>query len=93
MDFVVKKGEIVLLDNDEAYQIVETLVYEGESYLFALKVAKNLNEVFDVDSKELKVLKEIVTEEKEYFLEEVIDTKFARKLGEELKNKSKNEPA
>ena len=85
MDFVVKKGEVVVLDNDENYLVMETIVFENDSYLFVMKIEDDINLVFDPSLRRVKVVKEIVNENKEYLLETITDSELVKKLGEELR--------
>ena len=87
MDFVVKKGEVVVLDNKENYLVMESVVFEDESYLFVMKLEDDINLVFDPSLRKVKVVKEIVNENKEYFLETITNSELIKKLGEELRKK------
>lgn len=81
----MKIGDLVLLDEDMAFQVVNVVDYNGESYLFGFKAPKQVSEVFDTDSLKNFFLKEIVEEETdECFVEEVEDKALIKILIEQI---------
>ena len=85
MDFVVDKGEVVMMSDRSNYLVVSTVEYEGAGYLHLAKVIGHPLDVdtgFDFDN--MVYAKEIVQEvdgEEKYFLEFVTDEALNSKLG------------
>lgn len=90
MDFVVKKGEVVFAKNDEAFQVVETVSFQNESYVLLMTVPTNFDEVLKVKEQETFFVREVINEKNEYFMEPVNDKVLIDELFKIIKNNKKS---
>lgn len=82
---VIKSGDIVLIGEDSAFQVISTTEVNGENYLFGFKTPKTFEDAFDMENLERGFLKEIVEEEtEECFVEEVEDAELLKILTEQI---------
>lgn len=88
LNFVAQKTDVVLLDNDETYCVINQTLYENESYLLLKKVSDDLAEYFNPKNKTYKVVKEIVESETEYSLEQVEDKELLKVLIAKMRHKA-----
>ena len=84
MSFVAKKGEIVVLEDNEAYQVVARAMCEENAYLLLIKVKTNVQDIFDESKRETQIVQEIV-EDGEYFLSPVTDKNLVQKIYDMIK--------
>ena len=84
MSFVAKKGEIVVLEDNEAYQVVARAMCEENAYLLLIKVKTNIQDIFDESKRETQIVQEIV-EDGEYFLSPVTDKNLVQKIYDMIK--------
>ena len=73
MDFVTRLGDVVLLENETAYQVLAQKEFNGEGYLFISKVHENIEDIFDSNKNEFAVVQEVVDEDDEFFLSVIED--------------------
>jgi len=73
MDFVTKVGDIVLLDNETAYQVLAQKEFNGQGYLFISKVHTDIENVFASEKDEFEIVQEVIDEDDEFFLATVED--------------------
>ena len=90
MDFVVKKGEVVFAKNDEAFQVVETVSFQNESYVLLMTVPTNFDEVLKVKEQETFFVREVINEKNEYFMEPINDKALIDELFKLIKNNKKS---
>lgn len=70
----------MLLEDDINYIVKETVELDGEGYLVLESAEINLVDEFDGKKRKTVVVKEIVTEDEEYYLEGVTDAKLLKKI-------------
>ena len=70
----------LLLEDDINYIVKETVELDGEGYLVLESAEINLVDEFDGKKRKTVVVKEIVTEDEEYYLEGVTDAKLLKKI-------------
>ena len=80
MEFVAKVNDLLLLEDDINYIVKETVELDGEGYLVLESAEINLVDEFDGKKRKTVVVKEIVTEDEEYYLEGVTDAKLLKKI-------------
>lgn len=81
MEFVAKKGEVLVMEEGDTYLVLKTIEYEGEGYLHMIQTGEYLyDEDFKIDSSKEKYVKEVISENDEYSLEIVTDEKLIAKL-------------
>lgn len=85
MSFVAKKGEIVILENNEAYQVVARAMCDENAYLLLLKVQTDVQNILDESKRETQIVQEIV-EDGEYFLSTVTDNNLIQKIYSVMKS-------
>jgi hypothetical protein len=89
MDFVAKKGEVIVLDGgSSAYQVIKNLVYNDENYLVLMPIPSKVSTLLSEENVSIKFAKEVV-ENGDYFIDEVIDKKMNRELMNLVKNSTK----
>lgn len=80
MEFVAKKGEVIVMDEGDTYLVLKTIEYEGAGYLHMVQTGEYLyDENFEIDSSKEAYVKEVVTED-DYYLEVVSDEELIKKL-------------
>lgn len=89
MDFVVKKGEIVLTEDNKSFQVVETIKFENESYLLLMKLPEDVTGVLNMKKPETIFVREVVAENKDYILEPVESEKLKESLLNQIKKEKK----
>ena len=83
MEFVAKKGEVILMDENDTYLVLKTIEHDGAGYLHLIKTGDHLLDMtYEADLKQEFFAKEVFTEDDNYFLEFVTD----ENLIETLKN-------
>ena len=87
MEFVSKVNDLLIMEDDINYIVKETVEVDGEGYLVLESAEINLVDEFDGKKRKTVVVKEIVTEDEEYYLEGVTDAKLLKKIEEIVYNK------
>ena len=81
MEFIAKKGEVLIMNEDETYFVLATHEYEGECYLHLIKTGEHILDVnYEVDLKSSVYAKEVVDENDNYFLDFVTDENLLKVL-------------
>lgn len=80
MEFVSKVNDLLLLEDDINYIVKETVELDGEGYLVLESAEINLVDEFDGKKRKTVVVKEVVSEDDEYYLEGVTDAKLLKKI-------------
>ena len=81
MEFVAKKGEVIVMDESDTYLVLKTIEYEGVGYLHMIQTGEYLyDEHFEIDSSKEAYAKEVITDEEDYFLEFINDEELIKKL-------------
>ena len=81
MEFIAKKGEVLVMNEDEIYFVLATYEYEGAGYLHLIKTGEHiLDENYEVDLKSSVYAKEIVDENDNYLLDFVTDENLIKIL-------------
>ena len=82
---VIQIGDIVMIGEDTAFQVISSTEYNGENYHFGFKAPKEFEDAFDMENLARGFLKEIVEEEtEECFVEEVEDPKLVKVLTDQI---------
>lgn len=79
LDFVGQKGDMLFLENQEAFIVSGQIRYNGESYLIIKKVKDTLAENMDTKNADVRFVKEVINGE-EYSLEPVIENELLKTL-------------
>lgn len=80
MEFVVQKGETIIMENEETYLVLKNIEYNNEGYLHVVKTGDDLFD-FDGELGDDKYVKELIVDE-DYYLEFVTDEALIEKLRE-----------
>lgn len=80
MAFVVKEGDSVILDNDEIYTVEMCVTVDNEDYLIVKKLNPTFNSMLELKEPKVQVVKEIVDENDDYFLQAVTDMEILQKV-------------
>ncbi len=82
---VIQIGDIVMIGEDTAFQVINTTEFNGENYHFGFKVPKEVEDAFDVENLVRGFLKEIIEDEtEECFVEEVEDPELIKTLTNQI---------
>lgn len=82
---VFKIGDTIMLETENAFQVMEVVEYEGDSYLYAIEVPENPGHMADPKLLSYAFLKESVDEETdEAFVEQVKDVELIKTLTQEV---------
>ncbi len=82
---VTQVGDILVLENNEMFQVMEILDFNDETYLYAIQAPEEWVEAIDHKNIKQAFLKEIVdAETEEVFVEQVKDIELIKNLQEEL---------
>ena len=82
MDFVVEKGETVIMEDDETYLILKNIEYNNEGYHHVVKTADHIFDFeYEIEAKDDKYVKELVVGD-DFYLEFVTDEALIEKLRE-----------
>ncbi len=80
VEFVAKKGDVLVLENDELQLVLDTIEYEGYGYLILVKTAKHIfDDSYTVNLNAKIIAKEIV-ENDSYSLEIIHDIELIKKI-------------
>jgi len=80
---VMKVGDVIMLENDDVFQVMEVVEYNGDSYLYAFKTADELVEMLDPKDLKTAFLKETLDKEsEEVYVEQVLDTELVKILSQ-----------
>ncbi len=78
---VMKVGDTIMLENDDVFQVMEVVEYNGDSYLYAFKAADELVDMIDPKDLKTAFLKEVLDKEaEEVYVEQVLDTELVKIL-------------
>ncbi|MBR2391706.1 MAG: hypothetical protein IKB06_04375 [Clostridia bacterium] len=88
MDFVLKVGDLVALEEGVMCRVLDNVEYEKEPYDLVVIMPKNIAYLLDPKKLDSAIVKEIV-EEGKLFLEQVLDDGLYKKIKEEIVNKNK----
>lgn len=80
MEFVTKVGDILHLDNNEAFQVAKQFEFEGEPYLCIISIPEDIDDAFDMSKRYVQIVREVVDESDEFFVEEIEDKELLAKL-------------
>lgn len=81
MEFIAKKGEVIVMDEDETYLVLATYEYNGSPYLHLIKTGEHiLDDNYNVELDKTIYAKEILTEDDNYLLEFVTDEQLIKVL-------------
>ena len=82
---VIHIGDMVLIDDNIVFQVMEEIEYNGENYVYGYKMPDDIVDAIDPADYKKAFLKEIVEEEtEECFLEEVEDKELIKALKSEI---------
>lgn len=80
---VMKVGDVIMLENDDVFQVMEVIEYNGDSYLYAFKTVDELVEMLDPKDLKTAFLKEVLDKEaEEVYVEQVLDTELVKTLSQ-----------
>ena len=79
MNFVAKVGEILNLEDNNNYQVVDRVKYNEENYLKLLKLPNKLNNAFDFKNLTYCFVQEVIDNE-DYYLNFVEDEEIIKNL-------------
>ena len=80
MEFVSKVNDLLIMEDNVNYIVKETIELDGEGYLVLESADINLVDEFDGKKRKTVVVKEVVTEEDELYLEGITDVKILKKI-------------
>ena len=87
MEFVSKVNDLLIMEDNVNYIVKETIELDGEGYLVLESADINLVDEFDGKKRKTVVVKEVVTEEDELYLEGITDVKILKKIEKLAKKK------
>ena len=87
MEFVTKVGDILHLDNNEAFQVAKQFEYEGEAYLCIISIPEDIDDIFEMSKRYVQIVREVVDENDEFFVEEIEDKELLAKLEKHIGKK------
>ena len=87
MEFVSKVNDLLIMEDNVNYIVKETIELDGEGYLVLESADINLVDEFDGKKRRTVVVKEVVTEEDELYLEGVTDKKLLKEIEKLAKKK------
>ena len=80
MEFVVQKGETIIMEDDETYLVLKNIEFNGEAYLHVIKTADHIFDFdYEVNLKDDKYVKEVLID-KDLYLQFVTDESLIEKL-------------
>lgn len=80
---VMKVGDTIMLENDDVFQVMEVVEYNGENYLYSFKVVDDLAQMIDPKDLKTAFLKEVLDKEaEEVYVEQVLDTELVKILSQ-----------
>ena len=82
MNFVVKEGDIVTLEDDLNYVVKKCLEVDGEGYLVLKKINLTTDAILQIEEAKEIVVQEIIDEDDNYFLRIVTDEKVLQNIEE-----------
>ena len=74
------EGELVLMDNDDIYMVVQSLTYNDEEYALITKQVKTLEEAFDDNEERNFLCRVIVTDDDDAYLDPIEDEELMQKI-------------
>ena len=81
MEFIAKKGEVIVMNDDETYLVLATYEHEGAGYLHLIKTGEHiLDNNYEVDLKSTVYAKEVIDDNDNYFLQFVTDENLIKVL-------------
>ncbi len=82
---VLKVGDTIMLDNDEVFQVLETVNFQDENYCLAVSAPETMEEAFMISKANPVFLKEVIgAETDKVFVEKVEDLGLIGKLKKEF---------
>lgn len=81
--FVLREGDTVILENDNAYMVYKTIELNGEGYLIIGPVGVDLKTLLGIKGK-VKIVQEFVDDDENYYLEAVTDLSILEKIKAEV---------
>lgn len=79
----MKVGDTIMLENDDVFQVMEVVEYNGENYLYSFKVVDDLAQMIDPKDLKTAFLKEVLDKEaEEVYVEQVLDTELVKILSQ-----------
>lgn len=80
---VMKVGDTIMLENDDVFQVMEVVEYNGDSFLYAFKAADELVDMIDPKDLKTAFLKEVLDKEaEEVYVEQVLDAELVKILSQ-----------
>ena len=79
MEYVVNKGEVVVLENGNAYKAINFIEKDGVGYICFYKFSDDIEVPLNFDPNNIVFATEVV-EGDDYFIDEVVDTKLIDEL-------------
>ena len=68
MEFVAKKGEIILMDDGSCYMVLKTIEFENEAYLHVVKTGDSFFDgAEDIDMKDNHYIKQVIQDDECYY--------------------------
>lgn len=88
MDFVLKVGDLVALENGVMCQVLENVEYENEAYDLVVIMPENIAKLLDPKKLETAIVKEVLEGEK-FILDQVLDEELYKKIKSNIVKGSK----
>ena len=85
MEFVAKVDDIIMLEDELNYRVLKTIELDGVGYVVLQKFDVDLKSILNADEQKQIVVKEIIDENDDYFLQIVTDEEILQKI-EEITN-------
>ena len=85
MEFVAKVDDIIMLEDELNYRVLKPIELDGVGYVVLQKFDGDLKLMLNTDEQKQIVVKEIIDENDDYFLQIVTDEEILQKI-EEITN-------
>ncbi len=87
MEFVVKVGDIVMLEDELNYRVLDCVELDGNGYVILKKFELTVDSVLQLDNAKEIVVQEVIDNEGDYFLQIVTDEDILKRI-EKLSKKN-----
>jgi hypothetical protein len=80
MEFVVKVGDIVMLEDELNYRVLDCVELDGNGYVILKKFELTVDSVLQLDNAKEIVVQEVIDNEDDYFLQIVTDQDILKRI-------------
>lgn len=89
MKFISKVGDIVVLEEDKIYQVVQCIAMEGRGYLVIRRIRMNLASVLQPDDSKTEFVEELLDYNHNYYFQTVTDQDVISKINAIMQKEDK----